>query len=436
MKKLLTTILLSIFSLSVFSQNLEKLNAYFNGLEANQKFMGSVALYKEGKPYYVKSVGFADVQSQEINDKNTQFRVGSISKTFTAVLIFKAVEEGKLSVDQRLDTYFPSIENAKTIRLKNLLNHSSGIHNFTNDSIYMTYNTEPHSMEEMVKIIADAGSEFLPGQNHSYSNSNYVLLSYILEKVYEKPYGEILEEKICNPAGLERTEMGKDIQLAKNQCNSYQFAGTWDLQTETDPSVSMGAGAVISTPTDLVKFLEALFSYQIITQDNVDKMCTLKSGYGSGLFSFPFYGKKGYGHTGGIDGFSSVMAYFPAEKVGIAITCNGSNFSNNDIAIVLLSDIFNEPYEVPDFTDKRIDNALLDQYVGVYKGDNFPLDITVTRGDGVLIAQATNQPSFTLESISVTEFIFKPAGLTLIFYSKKGEMVLKQGMGEYTLIKQ
>ncbi len=436
MKKLFTLFLLSAFSIAMSSQNQEKLNLYFEGLEANQKFMGSVALYVEGKPYYVKSIGYADVANQQKNNENTQFRIGSISKTFTAVLIYKAMEEGKLSVDQRLEMYFPSIENAKTIRIKNLLNHSSGIHNFTNDSLYMTYHTEPHTMEEMVKIIADAGSDFVPGQNHSYSNSNYVLLSYILEKVYEKSYGELLKEKICGIAGLHRTQMGGAIDIKNNECFSYQYMGNWEIQTETNPTVPMGAGAIISTPSDLVKFMEALFSYQIISKDNVDRMKTINQKYGSGLFEFPFYGNVGFGHTGGIDGFSSVMSYFPEKKVAMAITCNGSNFSNNDIAIVLLSDVFNEPYEVPVFKDKRVDNTILDQYVGVYKGDNFPMDITITRGEGILVAQATNQPAFTLESESETEFVFPAAGLTLLFDAEKGEMILKQGMGEYTLKKQ
>lgn len=115
----------------------QKLDKYFAALEANDKFMGSVALLKEGKVIYTNQIGFSDIETNKKPDENTKYRVGSITKTFTAALVFKAIEEGKISLDQTLEDYFPSIENSKTISIAHLLNHRSGIHNFTDDAAYL-----------------------------------------------------------------------------------------------------------------------------------------------------------------------------------------------------------------------------------------------------------------------------------------------------------
>jgi D-alanyl-D-alanine carboxypeptidase len=327
----------------------EKLNEYFQTLKDNDKFMGSVALLKDGNIIYQKSVGFSDVETNKKNDADTKYRIGSISKTFTATLILKAIEEGKLDISKTIDTYFPSIKNAEIITIENLLNHRSGIHNFTNEQNYLDYNTQKQSEEQMVEIFSKAGSDFQPNSKADYSNSNYVLLSYILQKIYKEPYGQILQEKIIKPLNLKNTYFGGAIDLTENEGYSYRYNGNWEKQSETDTSIPMGAGGIVSNPTDLLIFINALLNGKIISEQNLDTMKTIKEGYGLGLFQMPFDKKTAYGHTGGIDGFNSAFGFFPNENVGFAMTSNGANYDTNNILIAMLSIIFDKPYDIPSF---------------------------------------------------------------------------------------
>ena len=397
--------------------------------------MGSVALSENGKIIYTKSIGFSDVESKTKPNETTKYRIGSISKSFTSALVFKAVEENKVSLDTKILKYFPNIKNADKISISNLLNHRSGIHSFTDNENYLSWNTKKKSEEELLKIIEDGDSDFEPDTKADYSNSNYVLLSFILEKIYKKPYSEILQEKIIKPIGLKNTYIGGKINLKNNEAHSYIFENNWIKETETDLSIPLGAGAVVSTPSDLLQFAEALFNGKIISEKSLKLMETIKDDYGSGLFQMPFGTKKAFGHTGGIDGFSSNYGYFPEEKVAFALTSNGSNYTNNNIAIAVLSAVFNQPYEIPTFKTLDLSSADLDQYLGIYSSKDIPLKITITKNDTTLMAQATGQSAFPLDASDKNIFKFDQAGIVLEFIPANKTMILKQGGKNYNFIK-
>lgn len=416
--------------------NSKKLDEYLLNLESNNKFMGSIALLKDGEVIYTKQVGYSDIETRKKPDKNTKYRIGSISKTFTATMVFKAIEDNKLSLNLTLDDFFPSIINANKITINNLLNHRSGIHNFTNDESYLKYNTQYKSKNEMVDIITKAGSDFEPNTKVEYSNSNYVLLSYILETVYKKPYPELLTEIIVKPLNLKNTTYGNKINLDKNECNSYHYLGEWTKQTETDLSIPLGAGGIIATPSDLVLFSQSLFNFKIISEVSVNKMKLTQDGYGMGLFPMPFYNKKSFGHTGGIDGFSSLFGYFPSEKCAFALTSNGSNYQNNNIAIAALSCLFNKPYDIPSFKTLKLTTEELNKYLGVYSSDEFPLKITISKSENILLAQATGQSEFSLDASEKNIFKYDAAGIILEFNPVQNEMTLKQGGGKFILTKE
>ena len=316
-KAILTTALFLTLGQIGFSQNLDKtkLDNYFNALEQNNKFMGSVAVSKNGEIIYIKSIGFADIENKVKATENSKYRIGSISKSFTTVLILKAVEQKKLNTNQTIDKWFPTIKNAKKITVNHLLSHRSGIHNFTDDKDYLTWNTQPKTEKEMIEIIAKGGSDFNPDSKAEYSNSNFVLLTYILEKTFTKSYSDLLQEFIVKPIGLKNTYVFGKINPSNNECKSYSFSGSWKTETETDFTVPLGAGAITSTPSDLTKFADALFSGKLLTNESLEIMKTIKDGYGIGLFQIPFYKSLGYGYTGGIDGFSSVYSYFTDNKI-------------------------------------------------------------------------------------------------------------------------
>lgn len=430
------TVLLLIIAQIGFSQTFdtEKLDSFFNALEENNKFMGSVAVSKNGEIIYTKSIGFADIENNiEATDK-TKYRIGSISKSFTAVLTLKAVEEKKLDLNQNIDKWFPTIKNAKKITVKQLLSHRSGIHNFTNDKDYLTYNTQPKTEKEMVEIITKGGSDFEPDSKADYSNSNFVLLTYILEKTFLKSYSELLQEYIIKPIGLTNTYVFGKINTNNNESKSYNFLGTWKLQPETDASIPLGAGAIISTPSDLTKFADALFGGKLLTYESLEIMKTIKDGYGVGLFQIPFHENIGYGHTGGIDGFSSVYSHFPEDNISYALTSNGTNFNNNDISIAVLSAIYDKPYEIPVFVSLSSED--LDKYLGVYASEQIALKITITKDGNTLIAQGTGQPAFPIEATEKDKFKSDHVGARLEFNPREETMILFQGGGEIKFTKE
>ncbi|MBN9292943.1 MAG: beta-lactamase family protein [Flavobacteriia bacterium] len=421
-----------------FAQKFDKikLDNYFNALEENNKFMGSVAVSKNGEIIYSKTVGFSDVENNVKATESSKYRIGSISKTFTTVLILKAVEEKKLDLNQTIDKWFPTIKNAKKITVKQLLSHRSGIHNFTDDKDYLTWNTQPKTEKEMVAVITKGGSDFKPDSKAAYSNSNFVLLTYILEKTFAKSYADLLQEYIVQPLGLTDTYVFGKIKPEKNECRSYTFAGTWKLEDETDFTIPLGAGAIISTPGDLTKFADALFSGKLLKAESLEIMKTIKDGYGSGLFQMPFYSSIGYGHTGGIDGFSSVFSYFPDEHISYALTSNGTNYNNNNISIAVLSAVYDKPYEIPVFTTYSLTPEDLDKYLGVYTSKQIALKITITKDGNTLIAQATGQPAFALEATEKDKFKFDQAGAKFEFNPSDKTMILFQGGGQIKFTKE
>lgn len=416
--------------------NNSKLDSLFDVLEKNDKFMGSIALSHNGKIIYTNAIGFDNIETKKKSTIDTKYRIGSISKMFTASLIFKAIEEDKLNIEQTIETFFPTIENSDSITIGNLLNHRSGIHNFTNDDTYLTYNTQYKTEQEMIKIISNFKSDFEPSTKGSYSNSNYVLLSFILERVYNSNLKRLINEKICVPLNLKNTYYGSEINLNNNECNSYKYLTKWTKETETDMSIPLGAGAIVSTPSDLTKFIEALFTERIISKQSLSRMTIIKDRYGMGVFQFPFNDKKSFGHTGGIDGFNSFLSFFPEDNLSVALCSNGSNYDNNNIMIGALSCYFNEPFDIPKFEKFKITEADLEQYLGVYSTDKMPIKFTITQDKNVLFAQGTGQPIVALDYKGENKFSFEQVGAIFEFDPKSNQFTLKQGGGEFVFTKE
>ncbi|WP_143962311.1 serine hydrolase domain-containing protein [Litoribacter populi] len=437
-RKLFMIITLALLSQIGFAQEFdkEKLDQYFEALEKNDKFMGSVAVSQNGEIIYTKTLGYCDLENNLKPDENSKYRIGSISKTFTAVLTLLAVEQDKLKLEQTLDEFFPTIPNSDRITIKNLLNHRSGIHNFTNDPEYPTWLTEAKTEEQMVDIITKAGSDFEPDKQTAYSNSNYVLLSYILERVFNQTYATSLREFITQPFDLENTFLGREINTQNNECNSYRFANSWKIEPETDISIPLGAGGIVSSPSDLVKVSDALFGGEILKQESLEKMKTIQDNFGLGLYQMPFNGRAGLGHSGGIDGFSSSFIHFTDGEISYAMISNGSNYNNNNISIAVLSAAYGRPITIPEFKSYDVSDEELDQYLGVYASSQFPMKITITKENGTLKGQATGQSAFPLKATDKDKFEFDQAGLVLKFNPKEETMVLKQGGGEFDFKKE
>lgn len=409
-------------------QQLRQLDRYFDALEKHQQFMGSVAMSQNGQTIFKRSLGVASVNPQHPIKAETQLRIGSISKVFTAVLTFKAIEAGLFSLETPLHEDFPEIA-SKKITVSDLLNHRSGLHSFTNDDAYATYMTQPQTREQMRRLALGSKLDFEPGTKASYSNSNYVLLTLLLEKRTQKTFKALLEEQIVTPLKLGHTALGSPAQPPQS-AYSFDWAGQgWKQETETDMSIPLGAGALVSTPSDLNLFFRALLEGQVVSESSLKKMVDLQDGYGRGLFPLPFNKAIGWGHTGGIDGFSSIAAYYPHNKLALSVVSNGHRIPLKDIALALLQIQQNLPFSLPDFSVQPIQMSPeeLNALVGEYSSKQIPLKITLSVDKGTLYAQATGQQAFPLTPYPKREFRFAPAGVRIVFSETPGQFVLHQG---------
>ncbi len=418
------------------SFNSEKIDSLLNLLAEKNKAMGSLAISKNGNILYTKAIGYSQLTPQQIaSTPKTKYRIGSISKMFTATLIFQLIEEGKLELSTTLDNYFPTVANANIITVGNMLNHRSGIHSFTNDLSYLQWMTQPKTQDEMIRIISSSKPEFEPGSKTAYSNSNFVLLGFIVEKITKSPYNEVLQDRICSKIGLKDTYYGGKTDVTMNESYSYKFEGNWKQQSETDMSIPHGAGAIVSTPSDLVRFITALFTHRLVSETSLNSMKTITDGLGMGMQQFPFEDKVVFGHGGAIDGFNAMLGFFPEDSLSIAYCSNGTVYSINDILIGSLSIYHHKPYSLPVFTTYAIKPEELDQYLGKYSSAQIPLKIILTKDNGTLFGQATGQPAFPLEAAEKHVFKFEAAGIVMRFNAEATEFVLEQGGGKFTFVK-
>src|SRR5690606_27321741 len=187
---------------------------------------------------------------------------------------------------------------------------------------------------------------------------------------------------------------------------SYNYGDGWVKDAETHASVPLGAGAIASTAGDLDIFVRALFSRKLISEQSLRSMMEIKEGFGRGLFSFPYYEKRSYGHTGGIDGFSSILAFFPPEKLTVALLSNGMNYNNNDMLLVMLDTYFGKEIAIPEFRRVEMSPGELERYVGTYSSEQIPLKITVPVRGKRIIAQANRQPKLVSEATEPDTFEF------------------------------
>lgn len=437
MKNLLLLLFFLLISNTSYSLDSVKLDSLMDIISNNDKAMGSLSIYENGTEVYTNSLGYENVENSLKATPKTEYRIGSISKTFTATIIMKLVERNLITLDTKLSKYYPQIENAALITIRHLLKHRSGIFNFTNDEKYLDYMEDPISKKDLVAKIASFPSSFEPNSKADYSNSNYVLLSFIAEDILNKKFPQILKEEITEVCKLKNTYYGGKIGKKSNEAQSYTYNGEWTLATETDMSVPIGAGAIVSTASDLNKFLYCLFNGKLVSEKTLATMIEIEEGFGIGLFKVPYNNKVAYGHTGGIDGFQSNAFYFIDEKISITYLSNGVALPVNNLLVGVLKIYFGDEYDLPSFAPAiTVAPSDLAKYEGTYSTPSVPMKIKIFVEDGALYGQATGQSSFPLEPYEKHKFRFEPAMLTIEFRLDKSEMVISQGGSETVMKKE
>ena len=455
MKKLL--LLALAFSSFTFAQDkFTRLDSLMNYLYENNKFMGSLTIREGENVVFSKAYGFDDVEKKTKADRFTRYKIGSISKTFTAVMVMQLVEEKKLGLQTKLSRFYPKMPNAEKISIYDLLHHRTGIVDYVNqDSTFHKVINQKHSKEDILKVIATYKSNFEPGSKYEYSNSNYFILGCIIEKLTKKSYAENLQNRIVIKAELgtyeNKTEMTakgavtnkvfvpttyyqeEATNTANKESYSYYFDGMkWTKSLENNNSIAFASGGITSTTADLTKFIYALFNGKLVNVTSLDQMKEIKEGYGKAMIQFPFGERRFYGHGGRIENFSSMLGYYPTDKMSFSLISNGDNFVQNDIIIGILSIYYKMPFPFPQFM--KMDAKELAKFKGTYASKDIPLKITVSEKNGELSAQATGQGAFPLTFKEETTFVFAPAGIEMVFGDKS--FVLIQGGAKFNFTKE
>lgn len=455
MKKLLLFVF--TFSSFTFAQDkFTRMDSLLNYLHENNKFMGSLTIREGENVVFNKAYGFADVEKNIKADRLTRYKIGSISKTFTAVMVMQLIEEKKLTLQTKLNRFYPKIQNAEKISIYDLLHHRTGIVDYVNqDASFHASLDKKHSKEDILKVITSFKSNFEPGSKYEYSNSNFFILGCIIEKLTKKSYAENLQNRIVKKAELgtyeNKTEMTakgavtnkvfvpttyyreEATNTANKESYSYYFDGTnWVKSLENHNSIPFASGGITSTPADLTKFIHALFNGKLVNASSLEQMKEIKEGYGKALIQFPFGERRFYGHGGKIEEFSSMLGYYPTEKLSFSLISNGNNFVQNDIIIGILSIYYKMPFPFPKFM--KMDKAELAKFTGTYASKELPIKITVSEKNGELFAQATGQSAFPLTFKEERTFVFAPAGIEMVFGDNA--FVLIQGGMKFNFTKE
>lgn len=416
-----------------------KLNQFFDRLADKNKAMGSLAIVKDGKVLYNRSIGYGQISNTEKKPLTaaSKFRIGSITKTFTAVIILQLAEEGKLKLTDKLEKFFSQVPNANKITIEQILSHRSGIPNISRQqNAAGNINTIPMTKDEHLALIVKATPDFEPGTKSVYSNSGYFVLGLIIEKLSGKSYETVLREKIVNRIGLTDTYLATgNIDVSKNESLTYFIlpGGEWTQVSETHPAILFSAGAIVSTPLDLARFIQALFDGKIISKESVDLMTAMRDGEGFGMVTFPFAGKTFYGHTGGADNYGAWVAYLPEEKLAVAYTTNAKVYPVKDIVNGVIDIYYNKPFEIPRFESIAVSSEILDKYVGTYSMPQAPAKFIITREGTTLYAQPPGtQKPVPLEATAEDKFRIDngtPTGIVIEFDIAKEQMTIKRDAG-------
>ncbi len=319
-------------------------------------------------------------------------------------------EKHQLSVQDKLAKYIPDYPKGDSITIEDLLTHTSGVYNYTNNRDFMQKGSiVPISRDSLIQLFKYKPLDFSPGTKYSYSNSGYILLGYIIEKVTGKPYFQVVHENIFGP--LHMTHSGFDFKglTSTDKATGYTNPSAGLKAEVVDSSVSLSAGAIYTTTGDLYKWDRALYTNKIISQSSLQKAFTPHlEHYGYGWTMYSIYGKKVVEHGGGIFGFVSFILRVPEEQICIIVLDNQPSMAApGKIAADINALLHGQPYTIPhQRVAITVDTNTLKQYVGAYQL-NPNVIVTMTLDNGQLMTQLTNQPKFPVFAEKENFFFLK-----------------------------
>ena len=389
---------------------------------------------RDGKILYEKAVGLADLDRHIAATPATKFRIGSITKQFTAAAILRLAEDEKLALDDPLARYFPDFPGAEKITLRQLLTHTSGLHSYTDKPGFLQSVTSPIAPEKLIASFRDDPPDFAPGAGWKYCNSGYFLLGEIVAKVSGKPLADYLREEFFEPIGMKDTGLFRNAAPPADAALGYSFAdGKLTQALDWDMSWAGGAGALYSTVRDLQLWNEAIFNRHVLSEASLKAALTPVTPprgaqgmrYGFGWALGELRGLALVDHSGGLNGFQSYLVRYPAQKVTIAVLSNALDAPPGLVPATLAHEIA-EKFLAADLppapvVDPKVDPATFATYVGEY--DSGTATMTISADTTHIFAQLAGQPRFEIFPSAPDHFFWKVIDAQVVFLKNaKGEI--------------
>lgn len=364
---------------------------------------GAVLLIARGDKVIYRGVrGMANIELGVPLRVDQTFRIASITKMFTAATILKLEAAGKLRLDDKLSAYFPEVPNAQIITLRHLLSHTAGVSEKPKQPVAFAFRRDLTTAQQVAEI-AQRDPAFAPGARFAYSNSGFILLGAVIEKVTGKPWYEAVADELLTPLQLRQTQHAKAATIVRGRVTGYttvHATGGFANADFISMTVPAAAGALESTPDDLLRFTRALASGRAVGSAGFKAMTTPPTdlvdagppnlAYGLGTYVWTLRGARMVGHTGQIDGFASVVAYLPSADVTIVALGNNDEFDAQTTARRLAGVVLGKPYPEPQAVS--VSPQALAGLVGDYRYDVRTLQRLLVRDGKLYSVRGTRDP--------------------------------------------
>lgn len=406
------------------SPELKQMTSEFDRLLSEQFKPGETGcaalVAKNGQIIYKKAFGMANLELNVPMQPDMVFRIGSITKQFTAVSILQLMEQGKLSLQDDIRKFISDYPTqAYNITIENLLTHTSGIKSYTNVPEFQKYVREDKTPQEAIDMFRNLPMEFAPGTKWNYNNSGFFLLGYIIEKITGKTYAEYVEENIFKPAGMTNSCYGSDTKLIKNRAYPYKPDGNGFANADyLSMKLPYSAGALMSTVEDLYKWNRALISGKLIKKESLDKAFTeykltsgKGTGYGYGWFIKELQGSRTIEHGGGINGYLTNSIYLPAEDVFVAVFSNNEGKAPEMVSTKMAAIAIGKPWN---YKEIPLDKTTIDAFAGIYEDEDKNQRTIIPDGDK-LFSQRPGSPMYRILPFEKDKFYFNDSFTTVAF---------------------
>ncbi len=409
-----------------------KVDAYVKPFIDIKGFSGTVLVASKGRVVLRKGYGLANYELGIPNTPQTKFHLASVSKSFTAAAIMILVERGSVSVNDPLTKYIPDYPNGDQITIHRLLIHTSGIPNVNSFPDYEEKSKLPQTPATLVEMFKHKPLIMKPGERYSYSNSNYNVLAFIIEKVSGKSYGDFLRENIFDPLGMKDT--GHDEKagmLIDNRADGYAPVGLNDLENAPylDWTIKTGNGSLYSTVDDLYKWDRALYTEKLLKKDTLKTIFTsYVDGVGYGWFISRRLNRKTIRMSGRSPGFQCEIQRYIDDDACVIVLSNNYSGAASLIITDLAAMVFDEPYEKLAINPNlKVDSKIMASYLGSFQGgDDFFLPkalVEVEKNEGALTMRWPTRTVSWFVPITETSFYDRIFGGVVTFVkSDRGQV--------------